>query len=224
MQSVGSCRIKRHIVIYGFVVGVPATTSRVVKEITMSLVVLLETLEAEFDERKVRRCERLLRASRLPPAKTLQTLDSKRLPKAVAPRLHELATGDFLERAANVLVFGLPGTGKTHAACALGHALVQRGHSVLFSPTFQLVQELLAAKRDLALPHQQPRRRRVAPALRRSVARQRCHGSAAAPRARDHDRGRVVPQSAQEAAGRADGWVITSAELRRGASAHLRSA
>jgi DNA replication protein DnaC len=41
---------------------------------------------------------------------------------------------------------------KTHAAAALGHALVQRGHSVLFSPTFRLVQELLAAKRDLALP------------------------------------------------------------------------
>jgi len=117
-----------------------------------ALVVLLETLEAEHDERKVRRCERLLRASRLSPGKTLQTLDDKRLPKAVAPRLYELATGEFLERAANVLCFGLPGTGKTHAACALGHALVQRGHSVLFSPTFQLVQELLAAKRDLALP------------------------------------------------------------------------
>lgn len=29
---------------------------------------------------------------------------------------------------------------------------MQHGHSVLFAPTFQLVQELLAAKRDLALP------------------------------------------------------------------------
>lgn len=117
-----------------------------------ALTVLLETLEAENDERRSRRCERLLRASRLPPAKTLQTLHEQRLPKAVAPKLRELAAGDFVERAANVLCFGLPGTGKTHAACALGHALVQRGHSVLFAPTFQLVQELLAAKRDLALP------------------------------------------------------------------------
>lgn len=117
-----------------------------------ALEVLLESLEAEHDERRIRRCDRLLRASHLPPGKTLQTLNDKRLPKAVAPRLHELATGDFLERAANVLCFGLPGTGKTHAACAIGHALVQRGHSVLFSPTFQLVQELLAAKRDLTLP------------------------------------------------------------------------
>jgi DNA replication protein DnaC len=117
-----------------------------------ALAVLLETLEAEMDERRVRRCERLLRASRLPAGKTPQTLDKQRLPKSVAPRLRELATGEFLERAANVLCFGLPGTGKTHAASALGYELAQRGHSVLFSPTFKLVQELLAAKRDLELP------------------------------------------------------------------------
>ena len=49
-------------------------------------------------------------------------------------------------------VFGLPGLGKTHAACALGHALVTAGHSVLFTPTFKLVQELLAAKRTWTLP------------------------------------------------------------------------
>jgi hypothetical protein len=38
------------------------------------------------------------------------------------------------------------------AACAIGHALVEQGHSVLFRPAYQLVQELLAAKRDLLLP------------------------------------------------------------------------
>lgn len=117
-----------------------------------ALEVLLETLEAEQGERRVRRCDRLLRASKLPPGKTFETIEDKRLPKSVTPRLRELATGEFLDRAANILCFGLPGTGKTHAACALGHALVQRGHAVLFTPTFQLVQELLAAKRDLALP------------------------------------------------------------------------
>jgi DNA replication protein DnaC len=34
--------------------------------------------------------------------------------------------------------------------CAVGHELVQRGYSVFFTPTFRLVQRLLAAKRDLA--------------------------------------------------------------------------
>ena len=53
-----------------------------------------------------------------------------------------------------MLAFGLPGTGKTHALCALGHRLVEVGHSVLFVPAYRLVQELLAAKRDLDLPRQ----------------------------------------------------------------------
>ena len=40
-------------------------------------------------------------------------------------KLRELARGDFIERAANVLMFGLPGVGKSHAAAAIGHALVE---------------------------------------------------------------------------------------------------
>jgi DNA replication protein DnaC len=113
---------------------------------------LLEVLEAELDERSQRRCDRLLRTSHLPPEKTFETLEDARLPRTVVARLHELSGGDFLDRAENILCFGLPGRGKTHAAAALGHALVRRGHSVLFTPTFRLVQELLAAKRDLSLP------------------------------------------------------------------------
>lgn len=117
-----------------------------------ALPTLLEVLEAEADERGQRRTDRLLKASHLPPGKTFETLDRARVPRTVVVKLDELATGEFLDRADNVLCFGLPGRGKTHAAATLGHALVRRGRSVLFSPTFRLVQELLAAKRDLALP------------------------------------------------------------------------
>ena len=42
--------------------------------------------------------------------------------------------------------------GKSHAACAIGNAFIEQGHSVLLRPAYQLVQELLAAKRDLVLP------------------------------------------------------------------------
>ena len=54
-------------------------------------------------------------------------------------QLDHLAQGSFVEHGVNVLAFGLPGTGKTHALCALGH---------------RLVQELLAAKRDFDLRRQ----------------------------------------------------------------------
>jgi DNA replication protein DnaC len=117
-----------------------------------ALPLLLEMFELEAHERHERRIGRLRRASRLPPGKTFDTLDEGRLPAALVRKLHELAEGDFLDEATNVLAFGLPGVGKSHALCAVGHALVERGYSVLFVPTYTLVQELLVAKRDLALP------------------------------------------------------------------------
>lgn len=116
------------------------------------LPLVLEVLELEAGDRRERRTDRLRRASRLPPGKTLATLDEKRLPRQLAQQVRELARGIFLERAVNVLAFGLPGVGKSHAACAIGHALVEAGHSVLFAPAYQLVQDLLAAKRSLELP------------------------------------------------------------------------
>ncbi|NUQ72055.1 MAG: ATP-binding protein [Polyangiaceae bacterium] len=114
-----------------------------------ALVVLTEVLELE---RKQRRTERLRRASKLPPSKSFETLEKARVPRPVLLKLHELTTGAFLDRADNVLLFGLPGVGKSHLACALGHALVDAGRSVLFTPTYQLVQQLLVARRDLCLP------------------------------------------------------------------------
>jgi len=117
-----------------------------------ALPVLLEVLDLEAQERHERRITRLRRASKLPPGKTFGTLDEGRLPAALVRRLQELAGGDFLDEATNVLAFGLPGVGKSHAMCAVGHALIERGHAVLFMPTYSLVQELLAAKRDLDLP------------------------------------------------------------------------
>ncbi len=116
------------------------------------LPLLLEIFEQEQEGRRQRRVERLLRASKLPPGKTFGTLKEERFPRPLAAKLRELARGAFLEQAVNVLAFGLPGTGKTHCACALGHALIEAGHSVLFIPTYKLVQNLLAAKRDLELP------------------------------------------------------------------------
>ena len=114
--------------------------------------VLLEVFEAEAEARRQRRITRLRRASRLPPGKTFATLDTGRLPGPVVQQLETLATGAFIETATNVLAFGLPGVGKSHALSAVGHALVEAGHSVLCAPAYALVQELLGAKRDLDLP------------------------------------------------------------------------
>lgn len=105
----------------------------------------------EVEERRRRRIERNLKDADLPAEKTLATLTRKRLPAPVAKMLPTLCEGGFVERGDNVLLFGLPGRGKTHVASAIGHELVRRGRRVLFSPTYALVQRLLAAKRDLRL-------------------------------------------------------------------------
>jgi DNA replication protein DnaC len=119
-----------------------------------ALEVVLEVFELEASERWERRVERLRRASKLPIGKTFDTLELTRLPLLLQQKLRQLTSGNFLEGSTNILAFGLPGTGKTHALCAVGHALVEAGHPVLFTPTYKLVQRLLAAKRNLTLPQE----------------------------------------------------------------------
>jgi DNA replication protein DnaC len=112
---------------------------------------LHQLAEIEVEQRRVRRIERLLHQSDLPADKTLATLELERLPATVRRSLPTLCDGGFVERAENLLAFGLPGRGKTHVVAAIGHELVQRGYEVLFVPAFKLVQRLLGAKRDLGL-------------------------------------------------------------------------
>jgi DNA replication protein DnaC len=112
---------------------------------------LSELLEQEMEGRRLRRIERLKKAAHLPVEKTLTSFDQERLPLRLRRLLPQLCTGEFIDRAENLLVFGLPGRGKTHFAAAVGHELINIGRSVLFTPTYRLVDRLLRARRDLEL-------------------------------------------------------------------------
>lgn len=105
----------------------------------------------ECEARTRGRIQRLLRQSHLHTGKTWDQFQWARVPLPVTRQLQNLRDGAFLDRHENVLVFGKPGSGKTHLVSALGEQLVQRGRSVLFATCGLLVQELLAAKRDLRL-------------------------------------------------------------------------
>lgn len=113
---------------------------------------LLEVLREESEARKNRRTDRLLRHSGLPLEKRLDTFDLKRLSGKVRQQFNVLLEGRFLDRHENVLVFGNPGSGKTHLICALGQELIRQDKRVYFTTCALLLQELLAAKRDLKLP------------------------------------------------------------------------
>ena len=112
---------------------------------------LLELLNLECETRRQNRISRNLHLSKLPPSKTFENFDKKRLPPKVANHLNVLINGSFLNRSENILAFGNPGSGKTHLLCAIGHALIERGKQVLFISCSQLVQDLLIAKKELEM-------------------------------------------------------------------------
>ncbi len=121
-----------------------------------------EWLGQELEGRRQQRIARVRQAAHLPPEKTLALLEQQRLPLRMRRLLPELCRGDFVERADNLLLFGLPGRGKTHVAAAIGHELVQQGRTVLFTPTYALLGRLLRAKRDLELERELRRLDRIA--------------------------------------------------------------
>jgi DNA replication protein DnaC len=112
---------------------------------------LLGLAERELQQRRHKRIERLLRESRLPLEKSLQSFDLKRLPARAVQQVRGLLEGGFVQRRENVLAFGKPGSGKTHLLCAIAQELLRAGRRVLFSTCGLLVQELLLAKRELKL-------------------------------------------------------------------------
>ena len=117
---------------------------------------LLEALlEHELAEREARRIDRHRAESCLSPDKRLSSFDFAAVPSVSKAQVTALAEGtEWLDRGANVLLFGPPGVGKSHLVCALGHALIDAGRRVLFTRCSDLVQRLQAARRDLRLPQE----------------------------------------------------------------------
>lgn len=112
---------------------------------------LMELAQVESDERQNKRVAKLLKQSKLPLGKTLESFDITGQPVLSSALLRELSGGDRLDNCENILIFGVPGTGKSHLCAALGREWCLRGRKVLYTTAAALVQDLLAAKRDLTL-------------------------------------------------------------------------
>jgi DNA replication protein DnaC len=115
---------------------------------------LHELVRLECEAREQRRRARLLHESGLPREKTFGSLQLGAFPPLIRQQVERLRSGAFVQQAVNVVVVGKPGAGKSHLLASLGHELVQQGYGVLWRSTAQLMQRLLAAKRDLRLPQE----------------------------------------------------------------------
>ncbi len=113
---------------------------------------LMALAEHELAERDRRRFERHLGEAKLLPGKTLENFDFDALPMVSKAQVSALCAGDgWLEKGANLLLFGPPGGGKSHLGSAIGLSLLEKGWRVLFTRTTDLVQKLQLARREFAL-------------------------------------------------------------------------
>lgn len=104
-------------------------------------------LEEEVSDRHTRRVQRRIKEARFPQIKRLSDLDPGELPKGITlDLLNELARGDYLERAANIIAVGSSGTGKSHMCDALAIAACEQGRRVRRYKAIELTSELEEAQ------------------------------------------------------------------------------
>jgi DNA replication protein DnaC len=112
---------------------------------------LLRLVEMELIDRERRVVERRIREARFPSIKSIDTFDFTAIPSVNKMLVLELARCEFITRRDNVIALGNSGTGKTHAALALGLAACQRGFSVAFYTAAGLVHTLNEARDERRL-------------------------------------------------------------------------
>jgi len=112
---------------------------------------LAKLVEIELEAKNRQKVARLLKAAKIPIYKGLDGYDFDVRTGITARAFNRLATGEFVRKAENVVFFGSFGVGKTHLAIALTGKLCEAGFRCLHMTTHGLINQLLAAKRDLGL-------------------------------------------------------------------------
>jgi DNA replication protein DnaC len=131
--------------------GIAATLEARLIEAQAEQLAPIDFLSCLVQDELVRRQDRLLdrrvkQAGFRDVGKRLDTFDfdfNKKLPRAL---IFELATARWITQHADALFLGPPGTGKSHLAQAIGFAVIQQGHRVLYREAHVLLEELAEAQ------------------------------------------------------------------------------
>jgi DNA replication protein DnaC len=125
----------------------PATTTAAAGldfEARLSLLV-----QREIDWRGGKRLERLLKAARLKVGSAcMEDIDWRASRGINRSLMTELTGAEWLRHGRSILITGATGCGKTWLACALGRQAARHGHSVLYTRTSRLLEELHVAHGD----------------------------------------------------------------------------
>lgn len=108
-------------------------------------------LDEEIEAKQRKRVVMGITIANFPMVRTLEEFDFVFQPTVDRTLVRELATGRFVANSENVLLFGPPGVGKSHLAVGLGRAVVEAGHSVLFTSATAIIAALAKAQCDGAL-------------------------------------------------------------------------
>lgn len=122
---------------------------------------LRELLEVEITSRQHSTAARRIKEARFPEIKTLDQIEWDALQGISKPKLLELATCGYIEKAEDLVLVGPIGTGKSHIAVALGVEAARRRRRVLFTRAANLVRSLIEARDERNLARLQQRLQRV---------------------------------------------------------------
>ncbi|MPM27067.1 IS21 family transposase ISCth15 [bioreactor metagenome] len=107
---------------------------------------LIKLLEGAVEARELERQNRYLRQADFDLYKTFEKFSFENIQLPEALTLDSLKRCNFLKEGHNLILYGVPGTGKTHLATALGVKACKQGHPVLYYKTSKLVNMLVDLK------------------------------------------------------------------------------
>lgn len=112
---------------------------------------IMAMLNGEYERRLVGRQKARIKTAGFSQLKYLDTLDRNELPDSVRELLPRLETLDFIREHRNIVLYGNPGTGKTHTATGLAIKACMEGKTVLFTSVPHLITQIKECKSQKTL-------------------------------------------------------------------------